>query len=229
MKTNIYTKLYTPEKQLQLAGNPRIKRMADICRDFRLTRKKILDIGCYDGTFLSSIQGEENELYGVDASEYGCVQAHAKGIRVVKYFFDDISPVPFTDGLFDVVTAGEIIEHVYDTDFFLAEVARLLKPGGLFLVSTPNIASLGRRILLLLGISPIIENSPHEQDSSGHIRYFTFATLTRLLQKHRFAVISSVSDVINFSSSGRLRSTLAARVFPSLGQSVICVCKRSPL
>jgi hypothetical protein len=93
-------------------------------------------------------------------------------------------------------------------------------------LSTPNIASLGRRLLLLLGHDPLIEISPNEAGSVGHIRYFTKNSLKRLLQKHNFKISDEKSDCINFSNSGKIRSSVLANIFPGLGASIIVVAEQ---
>jgi hypothetical protein len=80
--------------------------------------------------------------------------------------------------------------------------------------------------MLLLGFNPIIEVSPNEKGSCGHIRYFTFKTLRGILEKHGFILIAGRSDVVNFSGGGRLKSSFLADIFPALGQSVIYFCQR---
>jgi len=75
--------------------------------------------------------------------------------------------------------------------------------------------------MLLAGINPIIEISPNDPESSGHIRYFTFQTLEELLRKSGFRVSRSSSDCINFSRNGGIKSVFLARIFPKLGASVI--------
>ncbi len=226
MTKNIYERLYeNRDKRLDLFSTPRITVMLGIVDGLDMKHKNILDIGCYDGTFLSLIRNRDNGFYGVEASDFGVQQSRAKGIAVEKFFIRDGVPVPFRDGSFDFVIIGEIIEHMYDTDFFLAEIRRVLKPQGYLLVSTPNIASLGRRIMLLFGANPILETSPNEPASSGHIRYFTFASLRSLLEKHGFRILKGRSDVVNFSGDGRFRSLVLPKLFPSLGQSIIFLCE----
>jgi len=201
--------------------------MLSILDGLDLRNKNILDVGCYDGTFLSLMKNRNNGFYGVEASDWGVEQARRKGINVQQYFFDDKTKLPYEDSFFNIVVAGEIIEHIYDTDFFLVEIRRILKPGGKLLISTPNIASLGRRLLLLFGKNPIIELSPNESDSSGHIRYFTFKTLEKMLEKKEFETISSASDCVNFSKNGKIKSALLAKIYPALGASIICYAKKS--
>ncbi len=228
MEKNIYKNLYSDQKNLgDLADSPRVRNMAAVIDGIRCENKNILDIGCYDGTFLSLIKNRENNFFGLEASDWGVEQARRKGLNVQQYFFDDKAKLPYEDDFFDIVVAGEMIEHIYDTDFFLAEIRRILKPGGKLLISTPNIASLGRRLLLLFGKNPIIELSPNESDSSGHIRYFTFETLRQMLEKKEFKVISATSDCVNFSKNGKIKSALLAKIFPTLGASIICYAKRS--
>lgn len=218
--------MYETKGRPNLVESPRIKIMLDIINGLDFKKKKILDLGCFDGTFLSLVKNRNNNFYGLDANNYAIKQCRKKGIRVKQFFFNDVNKIPFPDNYFDLINAGEIIEHIYDTDFFLTEIKRLLRKDGLLLLSTPNIASLGRRFLLLLGISPIIEISPNEIDSPGHIRYFTFKTLKRLLEKHGYKIISGGSDVLNLTGDGVIRSLLIPKLFPTIGQSIIYLCQK---
>jgi len=223
---NIYSNLYNPIKRLNLADNPRINIMLRIVNNLDLKNKNILDIGCYDGTFLSLIENRKNNFYGIEASNYGVKMSSKKGINVKKFFFNDVDKIPFKNEFFDLIIAGEIVEHIYDTDFFLQEIYRLLKKDGFLLISTPNIASFGRRLMLFLGLNPIIEVSPNEQESSGHIRYFVKKNLFALFIKHRFEILSFESDIVNFNSDGTVKSGVLAKIFPTLGQSLIVLCKK---
>jgi 2-polyprenyl-3-methyl-5-hydroxy-6-metoxy-1,4-benzoquinol methylase len=227
MEKNIYKKLYSDQKNLgNLAENPRIKKMLAIVDGLNFENRNILDIGCYDGTFLSLIDNRNNNFFGIEASDWGVEKSGQKGIEASQYFFDDKTRLPYTDNFLDIIVAGEIIEHIYDTDFFLAEICRILKPGGRLLISTPNIASLGRRLFLFFGINPIIEISPNEEDSSGHIRYFTFKSLKNILKKHKFKIVTIQSDFVNFSKNGKIKSVFLAKIFPKLGTSIICNAKK---
>jgi methionine biosynthesis protein MetW len=222
MVKNIYEEIYSDQKNLgNLTDSVRIKKMLSAVDQMNLENQNIMDIGCYDGTLLSGIKNRNNNFFGLEASDWGVEKSRKKNIDVRQYFFDDKSRLPFENNYFDVVVAGEIIEHIYDTDFFLEEIRRVLKLSGHLIISTPNIASFGRRILLLFGKNPLIELSPNESDSSGHIRYFTFKSLEQLLEKHEFKIVSSESDCINFSGNGKMKSAWLAKVFPRLGASII--------
>ena len=224
---NIYKNIYSDSANLgDLSENPRVRIMLSITDSLDLKAKNILDIGCYDGTFLSLIKNRNNSFFGIEASDWGVKKTQEKGINVKQFFFNDKNPLPFEDNFFDCIIAGEIIEHIYDTDFFLSEIRRVLKPEGKLLISTPNLASFGRRLLLFFGINPIIEISPNQDDSSGHIRYFTVKSLNQLLKKHHFKVVQYKSDHLNFSSKGSIKSSFLARIFPKLGTSIIVIYKK---
>jgi len=226
MNFNIYKNMYGSGREIHLINNPRISRMVALVNGLNLKGKKILDFGCLDGTFLSYLDKRNNEFYGVDASDFAVKESRKKGIKVTQYFFDDSKPLPYKDSTFDLIVLGEVIEHIYNTDFLLQELHRVLKNKGLLLISTPNIASFGRRASLLLGINPIIETSPNDADSSGHIRYFTFQSLRDLVQKHFFKEISSFTDVINFTSTGSFRVNPVPQIFKSFGASIIALYRR---
>lgn len=224
---NIYKNLYNDEKNSGNFGESlRIKIMLSMADNLNLEKKNILDIGCHDGTFLSLVKNRDNNFFGLEASDWGIDKTRKKGIRATKYFFNDADKLPFLDNFFEVVVAGEIIEHIYDTDFFLEEISRVLKPDGKLILSTPNIASLGRRIFLLLGRDPLTEISPNEVGSVGHIRYFTKKKLNWLLKKHNFKILEEKSDCVNFSNNGKAKSEILAKIFPSLGASTIILAKK---
>ena len=75
------------------------------------------------------------------------------GIDDVREHYLAAGPLPFEDGTFDAVFAGEIIEHLVDTGAFVAELRRVLAPGGIAVITTPNLAS-NNRARLLLGRYP---------------------------------------------------------------------------
>jgi len=181
-------------------------------------KKRVLDVGCYDGTISKLIMNNDNEVYGVDVSSKGVELAKQKGIKAIVHDVEE--SLPFPENFFDVVFIGEVIEHVFDTDRFLEEIKRALKVKGYLIITTPNLASLGRRILLLIGKNPLVETRANET-ASGHIRYFVKHSLYELLESHQFKIDGFTSDAVNFDNSGKHFSTKLAKVFPALGKTLI--------
>lgn len=181
---------------------------------------KLLDIGCYDGhigLLLKRKFGKRCKVYGIDVANNSVKLALQKGIQAKVC--DIAKGISFESNMFDYVFAGEIIEHLYDTDFFMEEVRRVLKPNGIFIITTPNFLSFGRRIYYLFGKGIFMEASfSLPEKAAGHIRYFTFDTLKELARLHSFEPIMTLSDTVNFP---RFRIDLLAKIFPRMGQSII--------
>lgn len=181
--------------------------------------KSILDLACWDGSISEIIKKNNNKVLGIEISDNAIKKARAKGIEV----FDIDLNSNWSNNVaekFDVVFAGEIIEHIFDTDNFLKQVWQVLKPSGFLVITTPNVASLGRRLLLLLGRSPLIEVTARNYDA-GHIRYFTFSSLLKLLLENNFNIDQAMSDSINFNKNGNIKTSFFANIFPSLGRTLI--------
>jgi 2-polyprenyl-3-methyl-5-hydroxy-6-metoxy-1,4-benzoquinol methylase len=184
---------------------------------------RVLDVGCLDGTIGLALKKLGNEVYGIDASEPGIMEARRRGIDASLANIEE--EFPFPDGMFDLVFAGEVIEHIFDIDHLFKEFSRVLKPAGTLVLTTPNLAALGRRLLLLFNRNPHIEIT-FTGDDAGHIRYFVKSTLFDLLLRHSFLSVQLTSDVVNFNRKGTIRSFQLARLFPPLGRSLIVKARR---
>jgi len=105
--------------------------------------KRVLDIACGEGYGAAALQkAGALAVTGVDVSEAACLHAHCKyGIAVRPGTAEQI---PLSDGSADVVVSFETIEHVPNPGRFLDECARVLAPGGMLIISTPNKSIYGR-------------------------------------------------------------------------------------
>jgi SAM-dependent methyltransferase len=120
-----------------------------------------------------------------------------KGIE--KSFVTDATKTPFKEETWDIITSFDVIEHLINPDDFLAECFRVLKRGGWFVLSTPNLADLYSRITFLLGYTPFSYDpsklriaSPFSKvihTDRGHKSVFTFKHLKLLLEIHGFKII----------------------------------------
>jgi len=169
--------------------------------------ERILDVGCGDGNFTMMIARacKAREVYGIEISEKGVEMARKNGIKCYQLDVDE-EDFPFEDSFFDAVFAGEIIEHLYDTDHFLDEAYRVLKANGILVLTTPNLASWQNRISLLFGYQPygttvsLRYRIGHPFGDSNllpgdivqgrrHVSVFTLKALQRLLKVHKFNIV----------------------------------------
>lgn len=179
----------------------------------------VLDIGCGDGKVMERILSSGATAEGLEISERSLKIAKKKGLSVHK--INILEPWAHKlESKFDIVVAGEIIEHLYDTDMFLQQIRKVLKKGGKLKLSTPNVASLGRRIYLLFGKNPMLEFRLGK-DEAGHMRYFTFAALKELIESNGFEVKKMEGTVVNFDNSGNLCSKFLADIFPTISSTIV--------
>jgi 2-polyprenyl-3-methyl-5-hydroxy-6-metoxy-1,4-benzoquinol methylase len=179
--------------------------------------KRVLDVGAYDGQLTQKIAALGNEAVALDASESALLLARKRGLPTIHG--DVTGTWPVATASFDAVFAGEIIEHVLDTDFFLDEARRVLKPGGRLVLTTPNVASLARRLLLLAGVSPWLDTALRSEQA-GHVRYFTRSTIKALVEEHRFVVDEMAGDYVNLSAAGAGSAMLAA-LLPQFARCIV--------
>jgi SAM-dependent methyltransferase len=110
--------------------------------------RRVLDLGCRYGA-LTRAYVDGNDVVGVDVDREALADAAALGIETCWADVDE--PLPFPDESFDVVVAGELIEHLRDPDRLVGEARRVLRPGGRFVGSVPNFFRLRNRLAMLAG------------------------------------------------------------------------------
>lgn len=96
---------------------------------------RVLDIGCFDGTFLAAL-GPHIDKSGIEIMPAAAELARAKGVRMVAQDYQSLASTPSE---YDAITAFDVIEHVEHPLAFLALVARALRSGGLLMISTGNL------------------------------------------------------------------------------------------
>ncbi len=126
-------------------------------------------------------------------------------------------PLPFPDSHFLIVTFSEVLEHlpVERLNFVLSEITRVVRPGGLLIVSSPNQASLENRLRLLKGRS--ILEMPNELDSAkdtfGHIRLYTCSEMEAAMSKLGFSLERSVTESNNSGYRGTSPKSWRRRIY----------------
>ncbi len=114
----------------------------------------LLDLGCDDGarTMRWAQAAAAQDVHGIEVVAERAALARERGITVATA--DLGGHLPFESQTFDVVVSNQVIEHLFDTDLFLTEACRVLKPGGVVVTSTENLASWHNIASLLLGWQP---------------------------------------------------------------------------
>lgn len=142
---------------------------------------KVLDVGCATGYFLEVASERGWDVAGVELSAYSA------GLAAVKFgeriFNGSLEQAAFHDGAFDLVTLSDLIEHVPHPLAFLHEVRRILKPGGLVMIVTPDLGSLSERVM----------KGKWSHYKVEHLYYFSAATLTACLEKAGFVPVMTGS------------------------------------
>ncbi len=108
----------------------------------------LLDAGCGGGLLAPHVHGKGYRHIGVDLRPAGLRQASPRGVTAVN---GDVTALPLAARSADVVVAGEILEHVTDLPATVAELCRVLRPGGLVVLDTVNDTRLSRLLTVTLG------------------------------------------------------------------------------
>jgi 2-polyprenyl-3-methyl-5-hydroxy-6-metoxy-1,4-benzoquinol methylase len=143
---------------------------------------RVLDVGCGDGWFAAVLSRAGAEVVALDAATEAVRRTLARQPGLDARVLDCEAGLPLADASFDVVWAGETIEHVADTAGCVSELRRVLRSGGVLLLSTPDHGPLTR---LRLGVDRrAFEARLHPR--SDHLRFYTRRALYDLLADFRF-------------------------------------------
>jgi len=108
----------------------------------------LVDLGCGAGLLAPHVAGKGYRHIGVDLSPTALPRAADHGVTVIR---GDVAHVPLPDEVADVVSAGEILEHVTDVAGALAEACRILRPGGMLVLDTIAATRLATLVAVTVG------------------------------------------------------------------------------
>ncbi len=159
----------------------RISRMLEVaCRNGRATR------------YFADLLGV-TEAHGSDISLSGMTGCESRGIITHEWIAGE-NDLPLEDNSIDLVLAMDVIEHVLDPEEFLQPLHRVLKPGGILLITTPNLSWWWNRVRLMLGKPPcgspgISSRYAYDQAcDTKHIRVGTIKEWSSMLFEEGFVV-----------------------------------------
>jgi 2-polyprenyl-6-hydroxyphenyl methylase/3-demethylubiquinone-9 3-methyltransferase len=170
-------------------------------------RTRIIDIGCGAGAVAEIVRTLGFDVLGVEPSQDGVAAARGAfpRLRVEQASTYDDLRARFGD--FDAAVCLEVVEHLYSPRLLVEAIARLLKPGGFAVVSTPYH---GYAKNLAIALAGNWDSHHHPLAEHGHIKFWSQATLQRLVE-------GGGLRVAEFHRLGRI---------PSLAKSMMLVVKK---
>lgn len=182
---------------------------------------KVLEIGYARGGLLDQLsEFKEIEKYAIDV--------HHRNPKndIFFYQYDCNNGLPNFDGQqFDIVFAGEVIEHIIDDKQFLKNIYSIIKPNGILCLTTPNLFFLVNRLIFPFGRMPYFAYAPY------HYHIYSCKSLTEMIVECEF-------EVLHITSSHLLISTrrskvfgiifeLLGNIFPEFGAHIILFARKS--
>ncbi len=188
--------------------------------------KKVLDVGCLGGKLSRLILDQNNEVWGIELNSNSASVARERGIRVK--IADVEEGLPFEDASFDVVNAGEILEHLYDTRFFFCEAKRVLKSRGMILFSVPNLNSIENRIRVVTGGYLTTLGAYPEDHFGERVRVFNRSKIEELCEQTGFR-LTHICGIPNLESHGKWVDTSLGwmgKILPSFSKILLVTAEK---
>jgi SAM-dependent methyltransferase len=160
---------------------PRVDRLLDICLRYQTPTNALLEVGAGFGTFCSELKGRNvfQRVVGVEPTPGLANSCRERGIEVIERPIEQV--ILGADELFDVVASFEVIEHLFSPLDFVNQTIRLLRPGGLLILTCPNGQGFDVETL-----GPASTTVDHE-----HLNYFNPSSLAGLLARSGMEVLET--------------------------------------
>jgi len=148
--------------------------------------ERVLDLGSGEGAFAAALDGAGASVLAADIAQEPLRRAVRTSPALQTWLLPSEAEWGLQDASFDVVWAGEVIEHVADTAGWLSEARRVLRPRGRLLLTTPDHGPLTRLHMAL----SVRAWSARLEPRGEHLRLYTRASLHTLLAEFGFAQVS---------------------------------------
>jgi len=200
----------------------RIKKVVKIIKKYfgEVTGLNVLECGVAKGGVADKLSKENARCFGVDVNP-----RELKGVKLIQS--DLNNGVPDFGIKFDVIFAGEIIEHLFDENKFIRECHKSLKSGGVLIITVPNLVSLSNRLMMFFGLMPLTAHVA----APFHYHIYNRKRLKGLVKSADFSVIKETSSYIPFYKFNRIPGaekffSFLGDLFPTLGNQLIIFGKK---
>ena len=181
--------------------------------------KDVLDTGCGVGYGSSHLAEVARTVLGVDNDPQAIQYARSHyGRSNTSYIVSDCQALPFSSKAFDVITSFELIEHLPDARRYLTEVRRVLRPNGVFIVSTPNRSIYG-------------EHRGGEANPF-HVREWDFDEFALLLKEY-FGFVEVLGQshlptvgILSPAKTVKISAVVEAGPAPRAADYFVCICSQ---
>ncbi|MGD2124855.1 MAG: class I SAM-dependent methyltransferase [Desulfobacteraceae bacterium] len=158
---NRYIYPHSEEARRTKIFRPRVKRIIEICKQFGIPNRTIVEVGAGFGIFCEEIQntGVFEKIMAIEPTPKLAESCRKRGVEVIE---KPVEQVHLDQERIDVVASFEVIEHLFSPRDLLMSCARILSPGGLLVISCPNIR----------GFDLLILNEVADTITPEHLNYF---------------------------------------------------------
>lgn len=155
-----------------------------------IKNKKILDVGCGPGVTLKFLT-QNNEIVGVDIIDEYLKIAKENGFsKIICHNVEE--GLPFENECFDIVVCTDLLEHVFNTEFVLQEIKRVMKKDGFAVLAVPNHNYWYMRLRFLFGKGIRWPSHKTEDWNYFHVRFFTWDSWNNFLKKNNLEIVESI-------------------------------------
>jgi len=164
-------------------GDPKILSIwhKAILKLFDFKNKSVVDIGCGSGSFLLAIKNEAVKTLGIDPNKINCQKATEHNLTTINDYPENIKN---HDSEFDIASSFEVIEHLYTHENIIKSMEKMLKSGGLGIITTPNAFNIIRTLVFVFKqehhdslLDPTRSSLPE------HIRLWSYNMAKRICNK----------------------------------------------
>lgn len=156
---------------------------------------RVIDVGCGMGEFSDITEAQGHAVSRVDGADH-CVTYNRSNTHTCEQIDLEHGTLPFVDDTFDVAVSLDVIEHLWNTEHYLNEIQRAVKPSGYVILTTPNYNYIRYRVLCAIGRFDSFTYG------SRHKKFFTTNSFKRLLNNRMdiINVIGTFAGKIKLSS-----------------------------